>query len=79
MKVRAIQKHLCMHLVDIASLVSAFEENGLGFCEDILDIEKMTKVVQAFFDLLHDDHPKLINVSLSVELVLNWLLNVYDP
>lgn len=71
-----------MFLVDLTSLndiISVFEENEtIDSANKTLDILEITNNLQKIFDKTSNEYPQLINVLLTVDLTLNWLLNIYD-
>lgn len=79
LKLRSIQKKLCLDLVSINSSSEAFDLHGLrGQNDKILDVADMVLVLRAIFGSAAIQHPTLIDIPLCVDLALNWLLNVYD-
>jgi EF hand len=79
LKLRAIQKKICLDLVNLTSASEAFDLHGLrGQNDRLLDVADMVLVLRAIFSGAAVQHPSLIDVPLCVDLTLNWLLNVYD-
>uniref|UniRef100_A0A1I7XHA0 WW domain-containing protein n=1 Tax=Heterorhabditis bacteriophora TaxID=37862 RepID=A0A1I7XHA0_HETBA len=80
MKLRALQKRLCLDLVDIPMLEKAFNRlTGLSN-EESPGLEGMVCCLLPLFEQLHDKHPQLVrSVALAVDLCINFLLNLYDP
>lgn len=79
LKLRAIQKKLCLDLVTINAASEAFDLHGLRAQNDkILDVADMVLVLRAIYGNIAALEPNLVDVPLCVDLALNWLLNVYD-
>nr|XP_023019878.1 dystrophin [Leptinotarsa decemlineata]XP_023019880.1 dystrophin [Leptinotarsa decemlineata] len=79
LKLRSIQKKLCLDLVTISSSSEAFDLHGLRAQNDkILDVADMVLVLRAIFGNAAALEPNVVDVPLCVDLALNWLLNVYD-
>lgn len=43
-----------------------------------MDVMQIINCTLEMYEALAEMHPTLVNVPLCVDLVLNWLLNVYD-
>ncbi|KAJ8917506.1 hypothetical protein NQ315_005555 [Exocentrus adspersus] len=79
LKLRAIQKKLCLDLVTISAASEAFDLHGLRAQNDkMLDVADMVLVLRAIYGNAAGLEPNLVDVPLCVDLTLNWLLNVYD-
>ncbi|XP_018579033.1 dystrophin [Anoplophora glabripennis] len=79
LKLRAIQKKLCLDLVTINAASEAFDLHGLRAQNDkILDVADMVLVLRAIYGNIAALEPTLVDIPLCVDLALNWLLNVYD-
>jgi len=69
-------------LVDLTSLsdiISVFEEQEtIDSLNRNLDVIEILDYLQKIFEKTSNDYPQLINVILTVDLTLNWLLNTYD-
>ncbi|CAH1369518.1 hypothetical protein MTP99_010932 [Tenebrio molitor] len=79
LKLRAIQKKLCLDLVSINAASEAFDLHGLrGQNDKLLDVADMILVLRAIYGAAAGQQPALVDVPLCVDLGLNWLLNVYD-
>ncbi|KAK5646443.1 hypothetical protein RI129_004907 [Pyrocoelia pectoralis] len=79
LKLRAIQKKLCLDLVNLSAVSEAFDIHGLrGQNDKLLDIADMVLVLRAIYSGALTQNPSLIDLPLCVDLALNWLLNVYD-
>lgn len=69
-------------MVGLHAIKSTFHDNGIkdGFVEGNLSVAELMTIITAVFE----NQSKVrgtnrIDVSLASELVLNWILNVYDP
>ncbi|KAI5645887.1 EF-hand domain-containing protein [Phthorimaea operculella] len=72
LKLRTVQKALCMHMLQLPAALEAFDTHGLRAQNDrLIDIPDMITVIAA-------ENPSLVNVPLCLDLSINWLLNVYD-
>ncbi|XP_077976931.1 dystrophin-like isoform X2 [Glandiceps talaboti] len=79
MKLRRLQKALCMDLLNMNNANDAFDQHGLRTQNDrLMDVMEMINVLTSMYDNLAVDNPQLVNVPLCVDMCLNWLLNVYD-
>lgn len=78
LKLQAIQKKLCLDCATINAASEAFDLHGLRAQNDkILETADMLLVLRAIYSNVAATDPT-IDVSLCVDLALNWLLNVYD-
>ncbi|KAK0429407.1 hypothetical protein QR680_011365 [Steinernema hermaphroditum] len=79
MKLRALQKRLCLDLVDLRDLEECFKQTAK--CpEEQITAEDMVACLVPLFEAVHVKHPKLLqSVALAVDLAINLLLNIYDP
>lgn len=79
LKLRAIQKKLCLDLVTLSAASEAFDLHGLrGQNDKLLDVADMMLVLRAIYSNVSAQYPTLVDIPLCVDLALNWLLNVYD-
>lgn len=79
LKLRAIQKKLCLDLVNLSAVSEAFDIHGLrGQNDKLLDVADMILILRAIYTGALTQHPTLVDLPLCVDLALNWLLNVYD-
>lgn len=79
LKLRAIQKRLCLDQVSISAASEAFDLHGLRAQNDkIIDIADMVLVLRAIYGNISSQESISVDVPLNVDLGLNWLLNVYD-
>ena len=60
-------------------VVEALERHNMhGSHEDVVGVSEMVKVLTFLFDKLDQNDKAKIDIPLSIDLSLNWLLNVYD-
>jgi hypothetical protein len=73
---------LLFYLVDLTSLddiISVFEGNKIiDSLNKNIDLMEILDYLQKIFSKTANEYPQLINVILTVDLTLNWLLNIYD-
>ncbi|KAL9951367.1 hypothetical protein ACROYT_G044020 [Oculina patagonica] len=81
MKLRAIQKKAQLYMVDLRVIKASLTKEGIkdGYVEGTLSVSELTRIITAIFINQTGDQDGSIDVSLASELVLNWILNVYDP
>ncbi|EEB13705.1 dystrophin, putative [Pediculus humanus corporis] len=78
MKLRAVQKRLCLDMIPLSAALEAFDNHGLRAQNDkLLDVPDMVTVLRSMYEKSNDKSEKL-NLPLVLDLVINWLLNVYD-
>ncbi|CAJ0919115.1 unnamed protein product, partial [Mesorhabditis belari] len=79
MKLRALQKRLCLDLISLPMLEKAFARlDGLSN-EECPQLDEMVSSLLPLFESLHQLHPTLVkSVALAVDLCINFLLNLYD-
>ncbi|KAM3857230.1 dystrophin [Diretmus argenteus] len=78
MKLRRLQKALCLDLLGMPMACEVFEQHGLKQNEQLLDISQLVTSLTSLYQRLEQTHTHLVNVPLCVDMCLNWLLNVYD-
>ncbi|XP_054164235.1 dystrophin-like [Oppia nitens] len=79
MKLRTVQRRLCLDLVPLESLILAFDEFGLRAQNDkLITVSEMISCLQNVYEGIAVEHSTLVNVPLCIDLCLNWLLNLYD-
>ncbi|XP_072225563.1 dystrophin isoform X2 [Leuresthes tenuis] len=78
MKLRRLQKALCLDLLSMPIACEVFEQHSLKQNEQLLDISQLVTCLTSLYQKLEQSHSHLVNVPLSVDMCLNWLLNVYD-
>ncbi|KAI3422321.1 hypothetical protein GPALN_012844 [Globodera pallida] len=81
MKLRALQKRLCLDLIDLADLNVQYEKQLCNYTdEQRIQVEDVIQCLLPLFEKAQAERPALLsNVSLAVDLTLNLLLNIYDP
>uniref|UniRef100_A0A914HK11 Dystrophin n=1 Tax=Globodera rostochiensis TaxID=31243 RepID=A0A914HK11_GLORO len=81
MKLRALQKRLCLDLIDLADLNVQYEKQLCNYTdEQRIQVEDVIQCLLPLFEKAQEERPALLsNVSLAVDLTLNLLLNIYDP
>uniref|UniRef100_A0A8C1LAM7 Dystrophin n=1 Tax=Cyprinus carpio TaxID=7962 RepID=A0A8C1LAM7_CYPCA len=78
MKLRRMQKALCLDLLGMSAACEAFEQHNLKQNEQFMDIMQVINCLTSIYDRMEQQHSSLVNVPLCVDMCLNWLLNVYD-
>uniref|UniRef100_A0A669ESU7 Dystrophin n=1 Tax=Oreochromis niloticus TaxID=8128 RepID=A0A669ESU7_ORENI len=78
MKLRRLQKALCLDLLSMPTACEIFDQHGLKQNEQLLDISQLVTCLTSLYQRLEQNHSHLVNVPLCVDMCLNWLLNVYD-
>ncbi|XP_043556668.1 dystrophin isoform X1 [Chiloscyllium plagiosum] len=78
MKLRRLQKALCLDLLSLPSACEAFDQHNLKQNDQLMDILEIINCLTSIYDRLEQEHSNLVNVPLCVDMCLNWLLNVYD-
>ena len=72
-----------MDLTSLSDIISVFEDHQTldspnRNIDKYIDINDMLNYLQLIFEKTSNEYPQLINVVLTVDLTLNWLLNIYD-
>ncbi|KAF6730406.1 Dystrophin [Oryzias melastigma] len=78
MKLRRLQKALCLDLLSMQAACELFEQQALKQNEQLLDVPQLVSCLSSLYQRLEQSHAHLVNVPLCVDMCLNWLLNVYD-
>ncbi|KAJ8409708.1 hypothetical protein AAFF_G00217670, partial [Aldrovandia affinis] len=78
MKIRRLQKALCLDLLDLNVAQNTFEQHKLTQNTQQLCVPDVINCLTTIYDGLEQNHKDLVNVPLCVDMCLNWLLNVYD-
>ncbi|XP_054864358.1 dystrophin isoform X3 [Amphiprion ocellaris] len=78
MKLRRLQKALCLDLLSMPMACEVFDQHGLKQNEQLLDISQLVTCLTSLYQRLEQSHSHLVSVPLCVDMCLNWLLNVYD-
>ncbi|XP_078260821.1 utrophin-like isoform X4 [Rhinoraja longicauda] len=78
MKIRRLQKALCLDLLELNTAHRIFEQRKLVQNEQLLNVTEVINCLTTIYDGLEQNHKDLVNVPLCVDMCLNWLLNVFD-
>ncbi|KAL3212838.1 hypothetical protein MRX96_007875 [Rhipicephalus microplus] len=79
MKIRTIQKNLCLDLVFMNNAINAFDQHGLRAQNDkLISVPEMITCLATIYEGVAQEHSNLVKVPLCIDLCLNWLLNLYD-
>ncbi|XP_064473113.1 dystrophin-like isoform X2 [Ornithodoros turicata] len=79
MKVRTIQRNLCLDLVSMNNAINAFDQHGLRAQNDkLISVPEMITCLSTIYESIAQEHPNLVKAPLCIDLCLNWLLNLYD-
>ncbi|XP_059842070.1 utrophin-like isoform X5 [Hypanus sabinus] len=78
MKIRRLQKALCLDLLELNTAHRIFEQHKLVQNEQLLNVTEVINCLTTIYDGLEQNHRDLVNVPLCVDMCLNWLLNVFD-
>ncbi|XP_045461197.1 dystrobrevin beta isoform X4 [Harmonia axyridis] len=80
-KLRFIQKKVCLHAVDIWNIIEAFREQGLHALEPSheLSVARLETLLCSLYHSLNKRAPptQQANVEICSSLLLNWLLAAY--
>ena len=70
-----------VYMVDLQVIKQSLDQEGIknGYVEGNLSVRELTRNIANVFENQTGGRDGSIDVSLSSELVLNWILNVYDP
>lgn len=70
---------LTVDLVAMTLATESFDAHNLrGRNDNVIDVIDMIRCLKTMYERIEAKHQKLVNISLCVDLVLNWILNVYD-
>uniref|UniRef100_A0A913HW11 Calponin-homology (CH) domain-containing protein n=1 Tax=Strongyloides stercoralis TaxID=6248 RepID=A0A913HW11_STRER len=79
MKLRALQKRLCLDLIDMKQLDKAFAKITSTDIGEACGVEQMVTSLVIIFEELAKTHPeKIRNVPMAVDLTINLMLNIFD-
>ncbi|XP_046399576.1 dystrophin, isoforms A/C/F/G/H-like isoform X9 [Ischnura elegans] len=79
MKLRTVQKRLCLDLLQLSAAQDSFDSHGLRAQNDkLIDVTDMVTVLSSLYEAIAAESPSLVDLPLCLDLCLNWLLNVYD-
>ncbi|VDO20139.1 unnamed protein product [Brugia timori] len=80
MKLRAIQKRLCLDLLTLEDIDLSLQALNSMLGEQCLSMKDAVMCLVPLFETAQEKYPKLIHsIPLAVDLLLNFVLNVYDP
>lgn len=67
-------------MVDLKDvIVNAFKaDRVLANNDQLVDVDEMIAVLVTIFESVDPKRKEIINIPQSVDMTLNWLLNVYD-
>ena len=70
-----------VYMVDLSVLVATLDEEGLcdGQEHTPLNAAEVLKTITSLYANQNGERSGILDIYFSSELVLNWLLNVYDP
>ncbi|XP_066471431.1 utrophin isoform X3 [Tiliqua scincoides] len=77
-KIRRLQKALCLDLLDLNTTNEAFKQHKLNQNDQLLSVQDVVSCLTTIYSGMEEKHKDLVNVPLCVDMCLNWLLNVYD-
>ncbi|XP_066451998.1 utrophin isoform X3 [Eleutherodactylus coqui] len=78
MKIRRLQKTLCLDLLELSTTHSVFQQHELNQNQQLLSVPEIISILTTVYDGLEEKNKDLVNVPLCIDMCLNWLLNVYD-
>ncbi|KAG8192219.1 hypothetical protein JTE90_014082 [Oedothorax gibbosus] len=79
MKLRTVQKRVSLDLVNMNNAINAFDQHGLRAQNDkLISVPEMITCLSSIYEGIATENNSLINIPLSLDLCLNWLLNLYD-
>ncbi|XP_028897149.1 dystrophin, isoforms A/C/F/G/H isoform X6 [Zeugodacus cucurbitae] len=74
MKLRAVQKRLALDRIPMSTAIESFDRHALRAQNDkLIDIPDMTTVLHSLYVTIDK-----IDLTLMLDLAINWILNVYD-
>ncbi|XP_054018725.1 utrophin isoform X4 [Dryobates pubescens] len=77
-KIRRLQKALCLDLLDLNTTSEVFKQHKLGQNDQLIGVPDVISCLTTIYSGLEEKHKDMVNVPLCVDMCLNWLLNVYD-
>ncbi|XP_071952371.1 dystrophin-like isoform X2 [Antedon mediterranea] len=79
MKLRMLQKELCLHYVEMRFIRIAFDQYGFRQINNtVMDVVQLYNIIYDIFTMCRDrGHPD-VRVDHCTDLLLNWILNLYD-
>lgn len=80
MKLRALQKHLLLDLISLSSVDETLKRFRGFKLDERISIEDVVSALVPLFEEVHEHYPNLVrNVPMAVDLILNLMLNIFDP
>ncbi|XP_067614380.1 dystrophin, isoforms A/C/F/G/H isoform X10 [Eurosta solidaginis] len=74
MKLRSVQKRLALDRIPMSTAIESFDRHALRAQNDkLIDIPDMTTVLHSLYVTIDK-----IDMTLMLDLAINWILNVYD-
>ncbi|XP_053146646.1 utrophin isoform X4 [Hemicordylus capensis] len=77
-KIRRLQKALCLDLLDLNTTNEAFKQHKLNQNDQLLTVQDVVSCLTTIYGGMEEKHKDLVDVPVCVDMCLNWLLNVYD-
>ncbi|MGH0160277.1 UNVERIFIED_CONTAM: hypothetical protein FKN15_053113 [Acipenser sinensis] len=65
-------------LMTLSSTSEVFREHDLQQSDHLLDVVEVIHCLTSLYERLEEERGILVNIPLSVDMCLNWVLNVYD-
>ncbi|RXM30138.1 Dystrophin-related protein 2 [Acipenser ruthenus] len=65
-------------LMTLSSTSEVFREHDLQQSDRLLDVVEVIHCLTSLYERLEEERGILVNIPLSVDMCLNWVLNVYD-
>ncbi|VDK87103.1 unnamed protein product, partial [Onchocerca ochengi] len=80
MKLRSIQKRLCLDLLTLEDVDLKLETLNTMLGEQCLSMKDVVMCLVPLFETAQEKYPELIHsVPLAVDLLINFVLNIFDP
>ncbi|VDM97496.1 unnamed protein product [Thelazia callipaeda] len=80
MKLRAVQKRFCLDLLSLEEVDAKMNSLNCSWSEGYLSMKDAIMCLVPLFESAQEKYPKLIHsIPLAVDLLLNFVLNVFDP
>ena len=65
--------------MELSTAIDTFDAHGLRAQNDkVIDIPDMVTVLRSLYEAVQVANPTDIRLPLTIDLCLNWILNVYD-
>jgi len=84
MKIRRLQKALCLDLLPLETATEVFKQHKVCSADksfvvnNTIGVLDVISCLTTMYDCLERHHNSIVNVPLCVDMCLNWILNVYD-